>query len=102
MDAKEEDLGTDLFNFLVLEAREDLSNTLDGVEDHMMTQFQARESTITKSLTEDLNNTTNQISSAQHARSRDVIREIVEKCEELEREVSKQFTFWEDQDYNGQ
>ena len=68
----------------------------------MMSSFQSRESVITKSLTEDYNTTTDQISQAQHARSRDVIREIVEKCEDLDSEVAKQFSFWEDQDYNGQ
>lgn len=101
IDAKESELGIELFNFLVLEVKEDIQASLEGLEEHMGTQFQVRETKIMRSLTEDQNNTTEQISHAQHARSRDVIREIVEKCESLDNEVNKQFTNWEDQDYNG-
>jgi len=42
-----------------------------------------------RALTEDQNTTTDKISQAQHARSRDVIREIVEKCDDLDGEVAK-------------
>jgi len=55
-----------------------------------------------RALTVDQSTTTDRISEDQHARSRDVIREIVTKCADLDSEVSKQFTVWEDQDYNGQ
>jgi len=62
LDAKEEDLGKELFEFLVLETREDQTAALESIEDHMMTAFQMCETTITKSLTEDYNTTTEQIS----------------------------------------
>ena len=96
IDAKEQDLGTELFNFLVLESREDIQMQLDAIEEHLLSQFQSREGKIVRSLTEDQNSTTDKISSSQHARSRDVIREIVEKCADLDQEVAKTFAFWED------
>jgi hypothetical protein len=89
IEAKEEELGNALFNFLVLEVREDVQATFEGVEEHMTGKFQAHETTIMRSLTEDQTTTTERISSAQHARSRDVIRQVVETCENLDAEVTK-------------
>lgn len=53
IDLKESELGPDLFAFLVLEVKEDIQQALEGIEEHMMTQFQTRESQIMRSLTED-------------------------------------------------
>jgi len=43
IDAKESELGIELFNFLVLESREDVQAALEAIEEHMVSQFQARE-----------------------------------------------------------
>ena len=37
LDAKENELGLELFNFLVLEVKEDIQAALESVEEHMMT-----------------------------------------------------------------
>lgn len=53
LDSKEQELGKDLFEFIVLEGKEDVLATLEGLEEHMMTQFQSRETQIMRALTED-------------------------------------------------
>jgi len=53
IEAKENELGIELFNFLVLEIKEDIQAMLEGLEEHMTNSFQSRETGIMRSLTED-------------------------------------------------
>jgi hypothetical protein len=69
---------------------------LDGVEEHVSSNLNSRESKISKRLQDDLMETTGSISSAQQARNRDVIREIVESCLRLKDSVNDQIATWRD------
>lgn len=52
-ESKTAELGEVLFQFLLYEAREDIQQTLDGIEEHVNTNIGNRETKITRALNDD-------------------------------------------------
>ena len=61
---------------------------MDGVEEHVAASLSNRDGKIKKRLNDDCIKTIEEIQSAQQARNRDVIREIVESCVGLKDSVN--------------
>lgn len=81
---------------MLYETREDITTQLDQIGDHINSNIAARDTKIGRELQQDFLQTTNDIQQGQHARNRDVIREIVESCGALKDGVNEKFNTWRD------
>jgi hypothetical protein len=75
-----QEIGEELFKFLLYEDTEDVKAILDGVDEHVTSNIGNRETKIAKALNDDYTKVSEGIQMGQHDRNRDVIREIVESC----------------------
>ena len=62
---------------IVYPDREEIQTELTSIEDHVIQEVNRREALIQTTAQKDVKNVLNEISTAQHKRNRDIIREIV-------------------------
>ena len=93
MENKEQELTLPLFELLLVDypEREDMAQQFTDIEDFVINDVSRRDTMISSKAKTDAINVRNKITTQQHKRNRDIIREIVTHTSKLHRDVDEKF-----------